>query len=168
MVRSHLEYAQSVWFPYRQKLIDDLEKVQISATKLVPSLRKLSYSDRLKRLKLPTLKYRRYRGDMIEVYKIISGKYDNNIVINLDLVKDSRTRGNVFKLTNKSFHYDIRKFAFSVRIVNVWNSLPNKVVEAVTVDIFKRRLDKFWADQDIIYDYKANLTGLTSRSHINF
>jgi len=28
MVRSYLEYAQSVWYPYRQKLIDDLEKVQ--------------------------------------------------------------------------------------------------------------------------------------------
>lgn len=167
MVRSHLEYAQSVWYPYRHKLIDDLEKVQKRATKLVPSLRKLSYSDRLKWLKLPTLKYRRYRGDMIEVYKIISGKYDNKTVINLDLVKDTRTRGNVFKLKNKSFHYDIRKFAFSVRIVNVWNSLPNKVVEADTVDTFKRRLDKFWADQDIIYDYKADLTGLTSRSHIN-
>jgi len=35
---------------------------------------------------------------MIEVYKIISGKYDNNIAINLDVNKDSRTRGNVFKL----------------------------------------------------------------------
>ena len=103
MVRSHLEYAQSVWHPYRQKLIDDLERVQKRATKLVPSLRKLSYSDRLKWLKLPTLRYRRYRGDMIEVYKIIRGKYDSNIVINLDLVKDSRTRGNLFKLQNRLF-----------------------------------------------------------------
>jgi hypothetical protein len=32
------------------------------------------------------------------VYKIINGKYDNNIVVNLELVKDSRTRGNLFKL----------------------------------------------------------------------
>jgi len=54
---------------------------------------------------------------MIEVYKIISGKYDNNIVINLDVNKDSRTRGNLFKLKNKRFHYNIRKFSFSVRIV---------------------------------------------------
>jgi len=78
-----LEYAQSVWYPYRQKLIDDLEKVQRRATKFVISLKKLSYSERLKNLKLPTLTYCRYRGDMIEVYKIISGKYDNNININL-------------------------------------------------------------------------------------
>jgi len=72
-------------------------------------------------LKLSTLTYHRYRGDMIEVYKIISGKYDNNIAINLDVNNDSRTRGNLFKLKNKRFHHYIRKFPFSVRIVNVWN-----------------------------------------------
>jgi len=60
---------------------------------------------------------------MIDVYKIISGKCDNNIAINLDVNTVSRTRGNLFKLKNKRFHYDIRKFSFSVRIVNVWNSL---------------------------------------------
>jgi len=73
----------------------------------------LNNSERLKCLKLPTLTYRRYRGDMIEVYKIISGKYDNNIAINLDVNKDSRTRGNLFKLKNKCFHYDIRNFRLS-------------------------------------------------------
>jgi len=55
----------------------------------------------------------------------------------------------------------------SVRKVNVWNSLSNKVVEADTVDTFKRRLDKFWADQNVILDYKAELTGLISRSKVN-
>ena len=103
---------------------------------------------------------------MIEAYKIIRGKYDNNIAINLDVNKDSRTRGNLFKLKNKSFHYVIRKFSFSARIVNVWNSLPNRVVEAESVDAFKRRLDNFWADQNIILDYKAELIGLTNRSKV--
>jgi len=70
-------------------------------------------------------------------------------------------------LKNKRFHYVIRKFSFSVRIVNVLNSLPNKVVEADTVDTFKRRLDKFWADQNVILDFKAELTGLTIRSNVN-
>jgi len=162
-----LAYDQSVWYPYRQKLIDDLEKVQKPATKLVTSLKKVSYSEQLKCLELPILKYRRHRGDMIEAYKIISGKYENNIAINIDVHKDSRTRGNIFKLKNKRFHYHIRTFSFSVRIVNVWNSLPNKVVEADTADTFKRRVDKFWAGQNVILDYKAELTGLTSRSDVN-
>jgi len=63
----------------------------------------------------------------LEVYKIISGKYDNNIAINLDINKDSRTRGNLFKLKNRRFPYDLRTFSFSVRIVNLWNSFSNKV-----------------------------------------
>jgi len=40
----------------------------MKATKLVSELRKKSYKERLMELKLPTLKYRRIRGDMIEVY----------------------------------------------------------------------------------------------------
>ena len=39
------------------------------ATKLVINLKKIPYTNRLQRLKLPTLKYRRLRGDMIEVFR---------------------------------------------------------------------------------------------------
>ena len=76
MIRSHLEYAQTAWSPYRIKLIDEVEKVQKRATKILPSLRHLSYTQRLQKLQLPTLVYRRARGDMIEVFKIIHGYYD--------------------------------------------------------------------------------------------
>jgi len=55
--------------------MEDIEKVQKKATKLIPEL-KLMNIDRLKKCQLPTLHYRRIRGDMIETYKIVSGKYD--------------------------------------------------------------------------------------------
>ena len=74
LVRSHLEYANSVQDPHRLGLIKDLEKVQMHASKLVITIKNLTYEDRLKRLKLPTLKYRRIRGDMIKVYKILTNK----------------------------------------------------------------------------------------------
>jgi len=50
---------------YSLGLVHDLEKVQMRSTKLVTSIKNLAYKDRLKRLKLPTLKYRRrpIRGD---------------------------------------------------------------------------------------------------------
>ena len=38
-------------------------------------LKRLPYSERLKAFQIPTLHYRRIRGDMIETYKIITGKY---------------------------------------------------------------------------------------------
>ena len=63
LVRSHFEYANSVWNPHRLGLIKDLEKIQMRATKLVITIKNLTYKDILKRLKFPTLKYRRIRGD---------------------------------------------------------------------------------------------------------
>ena len=77
MVRSQLEYANSVWNPYHVQEIKALEQVQMRATKILPSLKNKPYEERLKILKLPTLKFRRQRGDMIETYKILAGKYDN-------------------------------------------------------------------------------------------
>jgi len=56
MVRPHLEYANSVWCPYKKGDIEDIEKVQKRATMLVISLKHLPYIDRLQQLKLPTLK----------------------------------------------------------------------------------------------------------------
>ena len=38
-----------------------------------------AYEERLRILNLPTLKFRRITGDMIEVFKIITGKYDSLI-----------------------------------------------------------------------------------------
>ena len=53
---------------------------------------------------------------------------------------------------------------FSARIVNIWNSLPNSVVDASTVNAFKARLDKFWSHQAVEYDFTADLTGTGNRS----
>jgi len=56
--------------------------------------------------------------------------------------------------------------SFSCRIVNVWNSLPQHVVEASNTNIFKTRLGKFWSDRDCKYLWKANLYGSGSRSEV--
>ena len=76
MSRSQLDYASVIWNPYKEKYNEQIEKVQRRATKTLPNLKHLSYVERLKKLKLPCLKYRRIRGDLIEVYKIITGSLD--------------------------------------------------------------------------------------------
>jgi len=53
--------------------LEKLEKVQKRATKLIIAVKLLKHEERQRYLNLPTLKYRRIRGDMIEVYKMFSG-----------------------------------------------------------------------------------------------
>jgi len=74
LVRSHLEYCNSVWAPYKKSYIDKLEKVQKRATKMIPELRKMHYPGRLRQLNLTTLTYRKSRCDIIETYKLLTGK----------------------------------------------------------------------------------------------
>jgi len=60
----------------------------------------------------------------------------------------------------------MREFSFTCRITPMWNSLPDSVVSAKTIDIFKIRLDRFWFDQEIKDNWKADShTG--SRSVLN-
>ena len=79
LVRSYLDYAVCVWNPHYQFLIEKLEKVQKRATKLVLTVKSLNYEERLRKLNLPTLKFRRIRGDMIEVYKIFCHDRDTRV-----------------------------------------------------------------------------------------
>ena len=155
LIRSHLEYAVSVWSPYKLGQIDDMEKVQKLATKLVYCCKKLPYKDRLKFLKLPTLYCRRLRGDMIQVFKILNNFYDVDIVPPLVRNIDSRTRGHSFKLTVNRCKYDFAKFSFCNRVVNIWNSLPESVVSSASVNSFKSNLDNVWSVEDFYFDPKA-------------
>ena len=91
LIRPHLEYMNQIWSPHKKKDIQAIESVQRRATKLVPELKNKTYQERLKILELPTLVYRRLRGDMIETYKIIN-IYDSNAVPNITKESHSRTR----------------------------------------------------------------------------
>ena len=70
------------------------------------------------------------------------------------------------RLQKVRFKYDLRKYCFTNRVVNIWNSLPKWVVTADSINIFKTRLDTFWHNQEIMYDFRAQLEGTGSRSEI--
>ena len=124
LVRPHLEFGVPIWFPYKRNDIEEVEKVQRRATKQVKYLRGLSYKQHLRKLNLPTLRYRRHRGDMVEVYKILHGIYDKVISEGiLHLAHDRRTRGHSLKLATQYSMNELRRNCFLVRVVRPWNSL---------------------------------------------
>ena len=106
-------------------------------------------------MNLPTLRYRRHRGDMIEVYKILHKIYDPEVSTGiLKLSPVTNTRGHSLKLCTQLSRLEIRKNCFAVRVVKVWNSLPEEVVMSSSVKAFEAKLDKFWIDQPVKFDYK--------------
>ena len=156
-VRSHLDFCSSVWAPYLDKHIEKIEQVQKRATRQIPGFRELTYPERLRKLKLPTLSYRRLRGDLIETYKILHNIYDPQTVKFLKLWDDATTRnstysGNSMKLYPRYSRLDLRKFSFSIRVVKHWNNLPDNVITAPSVNCFKNRLDKHYSDSPKMYD----------------
>ena len=57
---------------------------------------------------------------------------------------------------------------FTNRVVNMWNSLHNSDVHAEATDIFKKkRLDTFWNNQEVIYNYHSEIQRTGSQSVIN-
>jgi len=107
------------------------------------------------KLNLPTLKYRRHRGEMIQIFKILHGFYDKDITDGiLHLAQDARTRGHSLKLSTQTSRLELRRNCFSVRVVKPWNSLPEEVISLTTIQAFEARLDKAWRDQPVCFDFK--------------
>ena len=156
LVRPHLEYGATIWNPHTDKTKKLIENVQRRATKTVPGLAKLSYEKRLLKLKLPTLSYRRTRGDVIHVYKLLNNGYDQSLP---KLLKQSSTelRGHKDKLFIERAQKDIRKYFFSHRIGKIWNELPLHVIEAKDLEAFEVELDKHWKNEDLVLNFKAKI-----------
>ena len=150
LVRPILEYGHCIWQPSEKGLCIELEKVQKRATKMLGHLKDKPYSDRLKKLKLPSLEYRRLRGDMIETYKYLHGHYDTEYP-KFEKTTTTHLRGHSLKIVKQRTRLSIRSNFFSNRITNTWNNLPEQVITAPSVDSFKRRLDLHWKDLPTIF-----------------
>jgi len=57
-----------------------------------------------------------------------------------------------------------RKYFFTCRIINLWNSLPAHVVHASSVNDIKNKLDAYWSTQEMMYNYRAEISGTGNRS----
>jgi ribonuclease P/MRP protein subunit RPP40 len=150
LVRPHLEYCIQAWRPHFSKDIEVLERVQRRATRMMEECRGRPYEERLKLVGLTTLERRRERADLIEVFKILNG---------LEGIKEetffrrhlSVTRGHSMKLSKDRVNKDVLKYSFAHRVIDKWNRLPEKVINAKSINNFKNKIDAFlrdnWGDE---------------------
>ena len=151
LVRPILEYANIAWGPTFITDQKSLEKVQRRATKMLPELYNLTYAERLHLLKLPSLYYRRRRGDMIFVYQLIHNFFNIDTSAFFIPATVTTTRGHNYKLFKSHTCCLARTNFFSNRVIEDWNHLPNDVVNAETLNTFKSLLDNYWTGQFYLF-----------------
>ena len=152
LMRPLLEYCAPVWSPIYKKDRKIIENVLRRASSFVPKLKHLTYSERLQKLKIQSMQYRRRRADMIETYKLLHNYYDIPVEQLLPLSNNTRTRGHALKIAKPYARLNLRKNFFCNRIVDDWNSLPSEVVSADTLSSFKAKLDALWLEKFYVYD----------------
>ena len=124
-------------------------------------MKELNYHQRLEKLKLPSLEYRRVRGDLIEVYKITHGVYDP---ITTDVLFDmssshtnTRLNTNPYRLTKFHVHKKQSQMFFTNRVIDLWNNLPLHVVKSDSLNIFKNNIDRHFKDVMFTTDFNSTL-----------
>jgi hypothetical protein len=103
---------------------------------------------------------------MVETFRIINNidKENSNTIF---LKNENTTRGHKHKIYKRQCRTNIRKYIFSQRVVDIWNSLPAKVIESNTVNGFKNQLNLHWKDLEIKFKpdiYKPEVTNEYDKS----
>jgi hypothetical protein len=103
---------------------------------------------------------------MIELFKILTGKYDPEVSDFIQIKGESSNRGHNYKIFKIRPRLNIRKYSFIHRSVDLWNNLPDSVVTANNIVTFESRLDRLWKDQPLYYNYKECIQNyLTGHDH---
>ena len=108
-----------------------------------------SYEEKLAEIGLTTLEQRRKRGDMIQTWKIIHGA-DNvqketwfEMTADGEAVHRTRLTKDKTKIVKPRTKNKLRENYFSVRVVDEWNQLSQRVREAKTINSFKNMYDEW-------------------------
>ena len=104
----------------------------------------MSYSERLKKLNLSWLVYRRARGDMIEIFKHFHS-YDICTLLKNFRPRNRPSTKHDYQLVWKAPKDEVRGLAasfFYFRTIKTWNELPKEIVHAKSIDSFKNKLDE--------------------------
>ena len=139
LVRPVLEYAVAVWSPHLQYQIHQIEKVQRSTAHFVTN--DFSYhssvTSMLVHLRWPLLEHRRNYLKLIIFYKIIHGLVNTSFTL---ISLSTSTRGHGQRFVIPIARTDSYLYSFLPSTINLWNSLPESLIELNDINHFKRDL----------------------------
>ncbi len=129
-VRPVLEYSSPLWSPHMKVDTSSLERVQRLYTKRIPSLRGMSYDERLNAVGLKTLEHRRLVLDLLFMYKIVHNlcavKLSDLAISPVSCSVRIRNRGYGLHATIPVSSLSL--YAFEHRVCKLWNALPAKAL----------------------------------------
>ena len=145
LVRPHLEYASSVWDPYRKCHINALEMVQRKAARFATS----NYTRKpgtvttiLLNLGWQTLENRRKMARLTLFYKSINGEAAVNIPPYLTKPTTRTRQYHSQRFSRLRTSTDTYKYSFIPRTISDWNNLPPEIILSPSVDSFREGLQK--------------------------
>jgi len=146
IVHPKLEYHSSIWDPYQQKYIDELEMTQRRAARFVKNIPfrhskpPVSVSAMVSDLGWEPLQTRRLHNRLTIMYKITNGLVEVPQEYHPAPRLQNTIRGHTMQFQRFQPVVDALKYAFLPRTIPAWNALPQIVAEADSLDTFKQRL----------------------------
>jgi ribonuclease P/MRP protein subunit RPP40 len=134
------------WAPWYESDKECLEKVQRRALRMISGLKATSYEEKLKELGISTLEERRRYLDMLQTYKVLTGKVNVDRATWFDMASSgqraTRQEADPLNIRPKAARLEVRRQFFFQRVVEDWNGIPEQVKSAVSVIGFKAGLKK--------------------------
>ena len=146
LVQPHIDYCSQLWTPVKLGEIEKIENLQRQFTKRIPEVQKLSYWERLRKLKLLSQERRMERYRIIYTWKILEGKSPNCGIE----FKNNERLGRMceipqIKANSQKAIQTLRENSFQVNGPRLFNCLPKKIrnKRGCSIDEFKSTLDLF-------------------------
>ena len=152
-VRPHLEFAVAAWSPWTAADKECLEKVQRRAVMMVTGLVGQTYEERLIEMNMVTLEERRHQMDMLEMYKILTGKDDveRDVLFSMAADQERATRATADQLNVliPAARLEVRKQFFTQRVPKLWNAVPATLKQSATAASFRHGYMNLRARRDL-------------------